>query len=467
MPTEFFQTTLQRIPSSRVPRLALEGLLWVVLGVVFVGALRVGTTTLLLAATFGAVLLTALWARPRIALTVWLISFVSLPVWIGVDFVTAIDAQCIIGIVAIIATFNRAPITFNKFDAYVALVVGLAFLAVLFGDSPVDLWRQILVRWVVPYAAARVLVSATGARFAVNVLAVVLGIAGAVAILELALTWHPYVNWDNGTADFLAWHSIQARNGIDRSEGAFGHSIALGGALAISIPFIARSSHTRIVKLILSACVIGGILSTQSRGALIAAAVSGTLCLLYIPKSQISRIFFMAASALAVIAASIYIGPLLEQWLRGESNEAQSSFDYRGQLYSNLLQGIAWIGKSPVYLTGGSRGFQSTDSAFLAIGLRFGWIVLAALIIPLLIATVRVLLGRATVGEIAIVGQIPLFATVALITQYESVVFLVAGVAVQMVIEQRRNASEARSTLNPAHTTPLSRSHSVGVALKE
>lgn len=88
MPTEFFQTTLQRIPSSRVPRLALEGLLWVVLGVVFVGALRVGTTTLLLAATFGAVLLTALWARPRIALTVWLISFVSLPVWIGVDFVT-------------------------------------------------------------------------------------------------------------------------------------------------------------------------------------------------------------------------------------------------------------------------------------------------------------------------------------------------------------------------------------------
>jgi hypothetical protein len=152
----------------------------------------------------------------------------------------------------------------------------------------------------------------------------------------------------------------------------------------------------------------------------------------------------------------LLIAPRLQEWARGASAEEQQSFEYRNYLYSTFISGIEWFGRSPVY---GSTKNQSTDSAILQLGLGFGWLVLITALLPLALSVVRLLSGRGSIAEIALVGQIPLFVSVALITQYESMIFFVAGLAVQMVLDQDRGEPDALRFSQPQAVSVRSKSH--------
>jgi hypothetical protein len=293
-------------------------------------------------------------------------------------------------------------------------------------------WAQQPIRWGIPFLAARVLVSATGIRFATDVIALLFAIVGGLAVLELLMVWHPFVNWNIETPEFAIWHSIQTRGGMDRSEWAFGHSIALGGSLALSIPFIARSTFNSLLKAAMLISVSAGIVATASRGALIAAGLSAAICLLYVAKNRFVRTASIALTLLGAFLMTPAYAPFLQSWARGATDEEQHSADYRNTLYSTYLPNIEWFGRSPIHTR-----INSIDSAIVRLGLEFGWIVLVILLLPLALSIVRVVAGRASTAEIALVGQIPLFATVALITQYESIVFVVVGIAVQTIIAER------------------------------
>ncbi len=214
----------------------------------------------------------------------WVLSLVTVPVWISVDVSATLPAHSVVGLLAIAATISKkTPARFNRFDYYFAIFLAISLLAVLLAGSIWASWAQIFIRWGgIAYAAARVLVSATGTRFAVNVIAVLFGIIGGVAVLEFVLQWHPFVGWETGTVESNIWHKIQTRGGTDRSEWAFGHSIALGASLAMSIPFIfLRSSLNALNRWMLLILVGAGIATTGSRGALVAAGVTAALSLVY------------------------------------------------------------------------------------------------------------------------------------------------------------------------------------------
>ena len=119
--------------------------------------------------------------------------------WISFNVFTAtVPAHCIVAMIALAATISRTRPRLTMFDAYLALVLAVALAAVLLGGSRPASLAQILIRWGIPFLAARVRVSATGTRFAVDVIATRLGLVGGSAVLELLLTWHLFVGWNVG-----------------------------------------------------------------------------------------------------------------------------------------------------------------------------------------------------------------------------------------------------------------------------
>jgi hypothetical protein len=191
--------------------------------------------------------------------------------------------------------------------------------------------------------------------------------------------------------------------------------------------------------------VIAGIVTTASRGALIAAGFTAAICLVCATKNRITRTVALIFTISAILLAASSLAPALEAWLSGTSGEERGSFQHRNDLYSTAR--LEWFGSSSIYDGGKS---SSLDSGILQVGLGFGWIALALVVFPLALSALRIITGRASTAEMAIVGQIPLFTSVALITQYASMVFLVVGIAVQMWL----SAEDAKSTIDLRNVAP-------------
>lgn len=374
-----------------------------------------------------------------------------MPIWIGVDFVATVPVQCLVAVFAVLAAVvSGAPVRITKFDAYFLAFLAVALAAMLLRDSIWAEWAKFVIRWGIPLLAARVLVPAAGVRFVTNAIAMVFGLVGGLALLELLLVWHPFTAWPGTTVEYGLWNQIQAREGRDRSEWAFGHSIALGASLALSIPFILTSSYKTLLKLVFLIFVAGGILATASRGAVLAAGLTGALFVLQLMKSYAARILAIALTSLFALTSVSAASALFEGWALS-SAELQSSLDYRFATYLAYWREVQWFGPSPMI---GQPG--STDSAVLTIGLNFGWIVVLIILLPILISATRIVVGSASAAEIAIVGQLPLLVSVAFITQYELIFFFIAGIAAQSVIADRQKRIN-RSSPNGSNPPRLRR----------
>lgn len=390
----------------------------------------------------GALLLLALWGRPRLALVLWVLSFTMIPPWISVHLIVRMPLPFIIALVALAATIFypglRGSIRVTKYDVYFGVFLTICLGVLVTGDSDVHAPVVILVNWVAPYVAARVLTAAAGTGFTVNLIALVFGIVGGLAVVELALDWHPFTEWNVGSLQvYELWRPIQTRLGRPRSEWAFGHSIALGGSLALSVPFIARSTYGDFVKLGLFAMVAGGVFAAGSRGATVAFILTAGICVLNAQRLRdVRAISFVCVTAAITVILSFML-PAFDTWLIGSSRGDRASALYRGEIYEDFLPRISWLAPYDVYAPG-ENADKSIDSAVLDIGLRLGWVVLILAAFPLLMAAVRALAGTATVGEIALVGQVPVLATAALIAQYESWIFIVGGVAVTVLTRPTR-----------------------------
>jgi hypothetical protein len=113
--------------------------------------------------------------------------------------------------------------------------------------------------------------------------------------------------------------------------------------------------------------------------------------------------------------------------------EATGSADFRGRLTS-LIPSMTVLGVSPVvHRTAIGQlyvgDFKSVDNALILLGLTYGWVAVVLALLLLGGAIVVVLARRATAPTIAIVAQIPAFATVAMITQYGPFVWFMGGLA--------------------------------------
>lgn len=436
MPT--LLTTTTGLSTRRLILLSITmAVCWASVATLIAGSIWVDASVYLLIVVGGALLLVAFWNRPRFTFVTWLITILMVPVWIGIEIYATVPLYSVIATMAIIANISHSGFRITKYDVYFAVFLVITLAAVLLvGSSPAS-WAHIVLRWAIPFVAVRVLVPLTGIRFAVNAIAILFGLVAGLAVLEYLLAWHPFTGWSTSVTEYSAWHGIQVRNGVDRSEWAFGHSIALGGSLALSIPFISASSYRFAVKFAMLLLVFAAVVGTASRGALVAACFTGALCGLYTARKPILRAAALILAIAVALLAVFPFMPIFRNWARGDSSEERGSFEHRNYLYSTYLSKIRLFGDSPTYAAD-----NSIDSTFLWVGLSFGLIALIVAVYPFVILVARVVTGQATIAEIALVGHLPLFATVALITQYVTIVFIVAGIAVQMKLlsdQARRN----------------------------
>lgn len=391
------------------------------------GALLVLVPLALCAALVGVFLFRA---SPRATFAVWLIVLFFLPVWVGASAGFFWAAVTLVTLLAIAASLHDVRLT-----AADGLMAAFALLClVLFALRSASLSATViaLLEWTVPYIWGRLVLARVPAAFLIRAIAAVATAAALLALLEFATGTNVFVGIP-GPGPWTEWSQLQPRASFLRAEGAFGHSIALGAALAMSAAFVIASGWRTPIILLSLAAIVGGIVVTFSRIGLGTAALTIGLSMLLLP--GLSRALRGAIAVGAALAAAMIL-PFLGDVFLEAGDEAGGSADYRGGLLSLLgevqILGTAgdWTGRTAggVYLGAYAR---SVDNTLLVVALRFGWIpALLVLAMFVLVAIALIARQRADPASIAVAAQIPALFAVALITQFGMLLWFLVGVAV-------------------------------------
>ncbi|WP_152538123.1 hypothetical protein [Williamsia sp. D3] len=367
--------------------------------------------------------------RPKVAFAFVVAGIALVPFWVQLPSIPIPPATWAILIALPAALKCRPRDTLVGADYLFAAVLVIGALAVAMQFSPSYAFTAMAVQWATAYVAARTLGYHVGRQFVADVLAFA-GTALAVwAILEYLFHWHVFVDV-TGLENLSFWADIQQRGGVDRSEASFGHAIALGGFLSMMIPFVMTSSFRWRLPMV--AAVGAGTLATLSRGPILSALLTVILVIVFMPRlSSTTRIVTLFGGLLALL----FVAPPLLNRFSQLSEELDPSSQYRVNLWEQVPADMNLIGNAQgvgIDAVGRSlyKGYGSIDSTPLLIGIDFGWIVVLLLASGLAVMGWRVMIAKGSAAEIALIGQIPTLLTVALITQYQSSVWLIVGLAV-------------------------------------
>jgi hypothetical protein len=400
----------------------------------------------------------ALWlaSRPRLAFAVFLVVLCAVPVWIvepnlGVAMPPASLAFLLV--VPAVVLVTRQPMRLP--DWWLVGLVGACATATVVFDSPTYAMGALVAQSATAYLVGRRLAPAAGEVWTYRAMAVATAIVAAWACIEFVSGLHVFENLvGSGSQSF--WRTIQVRGGIDRSEAAFGHAIALGGFIAMGIPFVLSANFRTRTQLLLLVVLSGGLVSSLSRGPILGGLLALVLTLVFLPSSQVTRNTRLVVFGVGLFAVFVVAPRLLDFFVSVGAEETAASADYRQRLLSYWATDLNLFGQADfvtVTPTGETlyRGFQSIDNAWLQLGLQFGGVPLVMAAAVVAICMIRVLQRRGRPAEVAVASQAFVLATVAQITQYGPAVWMLGGMAVAF-------AARGRTSTAPDPTNPSSSS---------
>lgn len=394
---------------------------------------------LLLAVALGVAVLGFLVLRraPRLAVASWIVVLCFVPIWLGFGigfngnyYLPPATAAALL-VVAALLPVRRFRLSWM--DALMTLVVVAALTSILAGNAGIALGAAIIVvtYFVAGYVVGRIAPLRVDPAWVHGAIAVCFTIVAVLAIVEGLTHWNPFVLIKSGNSLYSIWGTIQERGGVPRAEGAFGHSIALGASLAMAVPITLAAPFRLWVRGLMVLTMLVATVYTFSRIGMICALLGVALSVLFM-RDAISRRARIAITT-AVVLASAVVFPLVSAVFDDAGSEASNSADYRGDLVSLFgTMNLVGVAGSAQKNSAGSLyfgNFRSIDSQLILTGLTNGIIVLIAIAVALAFGILLVLRGKASPATIALVAQIPAFATVALITQYSIFVWFVAGLA--------------------------------------
>ncbi|GAA2048131.1 hypothetical protein [Leifsonia soli] len=394
---------------------------------------------LLLAVALGVAVLGFLVLRraPRLAVASWIVVLCFVPIWLGFGigfngnyYLPPATAAALL-VVAALLPVRRFRLSWM--DALMTLVVVAALTSILAGNAGIALGAAIIVvtYFVAGYVVGRIAPLRVDPAWVHGAIAVCFTIVAVLAIVEGVTHWNPFVLIKSGNSLYSIWGTIQERGGVPRAEGAFGHSIALGASLAMAVPITLAAPFRLWLRGLMVLTMLVATVFTFSRIGMICALLGVALSVLFM-RDAISRRARIAITT-AVVLASAVVFPLVSAVFDDAGSEASNSADYRGDLVSLFgTMNLVGVAGSAQKNSAGSLyfgNFRSIDSQLILTGLTNGIIVLIAIAVALAFGILLVLRGKASPATIALVAQIPAFATVALITQYSIFVWFVAGLA--------------------------------------
>ena len=369
---------------------------------------------------------------PRAAFVTWTLVLCFVPYWTGITLQVYFSPATLIGALLVISLIPAAA-RWTIVDLLIALIVGIFLFGVIVGYATIASGYVLVSQWALGYLIGRLIVSRIDLSWLSTVLAIALTVVAALAIVEFVTQTNLFVAIHTGNQSLYAeWGTIQLRGGVPRSEGAFGHSIALGVSIAMAVPFAIVARLPLVARLSMLIVMIAGVVTTFSRIGMITAGIGFLATLLFVRTglSRRARGVLLTVGILAALVAT----PLVANIFSDAGTEASGSAAYRGDLLS-LIPKMALVGLSPSAYRAASGdvyygSFQSIDSAIIFFGLNHGLIPMVIVLLILLAAVLLVLRGRATAPLVSVVAQIPALATVALITQEAMFFWFMAGLAV-------------------------------------
>ena len=398
------------------------------------------------AAGAGVALLWYLFQRwPVVGLVFWLIAVCFMPVWwavrISLDWRPAIVA----GIILLATFFGRLPQSFTAGDLGVGMLFMAGVFPMLFGGASASSVFGLASQWMLGFLLGRLALLRLGEDLVYRIIVVMLTIVAVLALVEFAFDWHPWSLIGPNNQLYSIWGGIQGRGGLSRAEGAFGHSIALGCVFALTLPFVLAANLKARTRFALSCLMVGATLVTLSRAALLSAGLSLLLIVVFGGRAYGAE--SRRTALMVVLVGALVTLPALSSVLAAAGDEAGRSAEYRGRLLDLIAAmeplGLSGQGRTQVNGERYIGKFQSIDSQFILTGITYGWIVLLLGLALLLLAAGVVIVGRASPGIIAIVGQTPALASVALITQYNIYFWFVAGLGVAALAKYNQEDSDA------------------------
>ena len=395
----------------------------------------------LLTATFAAVVaglvFIAAHRSPRLAVVAAVAAIAFVPVWIGIGLGfngnLFLPVATLAAIACAVAVLPIRGFRFSLVDALLIFLVVLAASSLITSDTSLALSFLVtpFMYFVGGYLFGRVASARVGVDFVYRVVAIVFSIVAVLAIIEFVTGFNPFIGLKVNNSLFSAWGTLQERGGQLRAEGAFGHSIALGASLALAIPLTLSTGFRFAIRIGMVALMSVATVFTFSRIGIISAFLGIALCALFLRDRLTPRQRGVLLGG--GLAVALVMLPFVTTVFGEAGDEAANSADYRGDLVpllldANLVGFSDLVHHSPTgALSFGD--FQSIDSQLVLTGLTNGLLALIAAGIALTVASVLVLRGRAQPATIAIVAQIPALATVALITQYSIMLWIVIGFA--------------------------------------
>lgn len=428
-----------RPPRDGVTRSRLLYVLAVAVGCISIGLGALVAPTVTLGVTALISLTALLWARPHLSLIAWLLSVTMVPYWVGVSQIVGfIPLAGLLGGVAVVSAYLQGWWTPRLIDYGVAMVIASGYLAVTFGGSSRGIWLAWITHWLVGYLVARAVGGACDRDFVVKSFAAVMSLVGLLATTEFLLSWHPFVSWYMPNQSFASWHTIQPRGEFERPEWAFGHSISLGVCLAMALPFALSMKTSAWLKAMATLAIAAGCGLSLSRAGIL--SLFTTLALYVIFSRRVvglKKVILLAGMA----ASSTLIYDFMQTWIADDA-DATASTQYRVQMYGELIGSMSVIGQSNAAISVGDQvyfaSYRSIDSAFLFLGLAYGWVFPLVLLLGLIGVACYMILGPVSAesrpAAIALLGTVPALATVTFITQYQILFWFIAGILTNQVI---------------------------------
>jgi hypothetical protein len=336
----------------------------------------------------------------------------------------------------------RRPLHPVAADGLVALFMLSSMVPLLAGRSSVTSVLVVAVQWLGAYLVGRTIAGLTGYDWCLRVVAVVFTVVAVIAVLEYLSGWNPFLLVPGSGTRHETWAVLQERGGVTRAEGAFGHSIALGAALSMAVPMTLGSSFRLSARVLMVVVMVGGVVVTFSRIGLVTTVLGLVLSIVALREEMTRRLRVLLAVSVAAVGLAVL--PLLARVFASAGDEAAKSAAYRGDLLT-LVGDMRSLGFSAAFYRSPTGevffgSFRSIDSALILQGLTYGWVSLVFALLLLGAGALAVLTTRASAPTIALVAQLPALATVALITQYSTMVWFVGGLAVFAQALRRRIA---------------------------
>jgi hypothetical protein len=401
---------------------------------------------------------------PRLVVAGWTAVCFFVPIWVGVQAGVYFSAVAGATLVALAGWFT-GRLTFSSVDLLFGAFLCLVLIAFAFGGATWGHLLIVLFGWLLPYVWGRVVLVRVPHAWLSGCIAVAATVAAVLGILEFATGFNPFLQIVTSNPGWLTWHELQLRGGFVRAEGAFGHSIAYAGALAMGSVFVITTRWPAWIRLACLAVIVTAVGLSFSRIGLVSLALTLLLAVLLLGR-WIEGWVRAGVAALLVAAAAIGV-PMLWDVFTAAGDEAGGSAAYRSELIPLLgdLRPIVIAPSWAVLPTGETYygTFQSIDSELVLTALRFGYLPLLALVAALVVCIVSLLKGRATPAAVAVAAQVPAFAAVALLTQFGFLVWFLAGVAVSSVA---LHEAERRGSSEEASAPPEDREIGVGVGAR-